>query len=579
MINALFLMHNIKYIICVDDCFFARKREDMEAIVYGEMCSSIDPFRMLLSSCKQSDAITEIDEILRMGLDSSSRIYSLLKELSDDDLLKCYEKCEENGIKYTEERDAIIAFLDELKNKGQIQKYLTFPSASEANKFDPHDAGMADGAILWLLDRNFSRSGESEETGIKLAENIIAREQPSQNYIYILSAIGPDTGIKEDDIEEEFDRLLTEHCSLGAHSFIYYISKQRLQSKCNNKIAKSFAQGFKRKACFELFQTLSNCLSNGVSNATVRVQGIRQKTLNYLFTNKASLSGEPYTEVAARIVQILQADEYNSEIAKQHSLIAKRARYYEKLCSTITETVGDERALTSALKEYRDIELYNKHINAQHSEIATGDIFQINTSYYLLVSQACDTCLRSDGQRKLKHASLIEIRDNSQTEFSYSLSCFLDMKKPEVIYHALKSVPFDILDLCVLNTNGQARVELKEIDLFTKELESYTKNYQIRFKEILDIIQNIHANKTKLNSYLSGNRDTTAENAKQAYEYLEKLDPNMKEYSDNETSISFPVRRITRLNELTTIDILKEYGLVLSRIGHPFDFLKKTTSK
>ena len=153
------------------------------------------------------------------------------------------------------------------------------------------------------------------------------------------------------------------------------------------------------------------------------------------------------------------------------------------------------------------------------------------------------------------------------------------MKKPEVIYHALKSVPFDILDLCVLNTNGQARVELKEIDLFTKELESYTKNYQIRFKEILDIIQNIHANKTKLNSYLSGNRDTTAENAKQAYEYLEKLDPNMKEYSDNETSISFPVRRITRLNELTTIDILKEYGLVLSRIGHPFDFLKKTTSK
>ena len=69
MINALFLMHNIKYIICVDDCFFARKREDMEAIVYGEMCSSIDPFRMLLSSCKQSDAITEIDEILRMGLE------------------------------------------------------------------------------------------------------------------------------------------------------------------------------------------------------------------------------------------------------------------------------------------------------------------------------------------------------------------------------------------------------------------------------------------------------------------------------------------------------------------------------
>lgn len=32
------------------------------------------------------------------------------------------------------------------------------------------------------------------------------------------------------------------------------------------------------------------------------------------------------------------------------------------------------------------------------------------------------------------------------------------------------------------------------------------------------------------------------------------------------------VRRIARLNELTTIDIVKEYGIALSRIGHPFDF-------
>ena len=42
----------------------------------------------------------------------------------------------------------------------------------------------------------------------------------------------------------------------------------------------------------------------------------------------------------------------------------------------------------------------------------------------------------------------------------------------------------------------------------------------------------------------------------------------------NDTAISFPVRRICRLNELTTIDIIKEYGIMLSRIGQPFDFYK-----
>lgn len=32
---------------------------------------------------------------------------------------------------------------------------------------------------------------------------------------------------------------------------------------------------------------------------------------------------------------------------------------------------------------------------------------------------------------------------------------------------------------------------------------------------------------------------------------------------------------ITRLNELNTIDLLKEYGNMSSRVGHPFDFMKK----
>lgn len=73
-------------------------------------------------------------------------------------------------------------------------------------------------------------------------------------------------------------------------------------------------------------------------------------------------------------------------------------------------------------------------------------------------------------------------------------------------------------------------------------------------------------------SFLSGGADITAEDAKAAYEYLEGVDSNMKKFDSIEIAISFPVRRIARLNELTTIDIVKEYGIALSRIGHPFDF-------
>ena len=46
----------------------------------------------------------------------------------------------------------------------------------------------------------------------------------------------------------------------------------------------------------------------------------------------------------------------------------------------------------------------------------------------------------------------------------------------------------------------------------------------------------------------------------------------MKKFDNAEIAIAYPVQRIARLNELITIDIVKEYGIALSRIGHPFDF-------
>lgn len=85
-------------------------------------------------------------------------------------------------------------------------------------------------------------------------------------------------------------------------------------------------------------------------------------------------------------------------------------------------------------------------------------------------------------------------------------------------------------------------------------------------------VKAVQSNRAKLESFLSGGADITAEDAKAAYEYLEGVDSNMKKFDSIEIAISFPVRRIARLNELTTIDIVKEYGIALSRIGHPFDF-------
>lgn len=574
MINTLFSMHNIKYIISVDDCFFAGKREDMEAAVYSEMYSSLDPFRTVLSSCGQARAVAEIDEMLSMGVDSSALIHSLLDSLKDADLLKCYEICEQNETTYTEERDGIIAFLEGLKNEGQITEYLTFPSTTAANDFNAQEAGMTDGGILWLLDRNFLRAGESADAGLVLAQNLVQKTDGISRYIYVLSAVDTDFQQSEDEIEIEFDRVLAEKCSAETHSFIYYINKQRILKNKTGRIAKSLAQGFKRKACYELLQLFNDCLSDGLTDASTKIQCVRQKTLNSLFANKVQKNGESYADFAGRFVQFFHYDGYNRAIAQKYDVIAAKAKYYESLCSVIVDNDGNSKELTDVLKEYREIELFNKHINAQHCEVATGDIFEIGGSFYLLVSQSCDTYLRKNGERKLTEATLLEISDDGiKREYSYRLSCFNTMSKPTVVYHSHKILPFEILDLCTFNTSGQATICIKDAAEFEKELELYTVNYQARFYKVLEIITQIHSNRTLLQKFWEDPSSVSSEDACKAHIQLDKINPNLKEYDTLDTIISFPVKRLCRLNELTTIDIIKEYGVMLSRIGHPFDFV------
>lgn len=585
MINKLFSMHNIKYIISVDDCFFAQKRDEMEATVYSEMCRSLEPFMPVLSTSSQAAKAGAIAKTLELGMDASFLVRPLVGELELEGLQKCYEICEKNGIAYAEERDRILAFLEGLKSGGQIKKYLTFPSVAEANRFDANEAGMVDGAILWLLDRNFSRVGESADAGLALAENLVQRKDGINKYIYVLSAVnkGPEESEDEDDIEMEFDKLLAENCSACSpeeHSFIYYIDKQRVLSSKSDRIAKSLAQGFKRKACYELFQLFSDCLLNGLSDAATKIQSVRQKSLNYLFTNKIKENGESYIDFAGRFVQLFHYDGYHRAIAENYTKIAEKAKLYESLYNAVPDKPGNAKELTSILKEYREIELYNQHINAQHCEVATGDIFKIKDSYYLLVSQSCDTYLRKDGERKLKEATLLEISDDgTNREYSYRLSCFSTMKAPTVVYHSLKIFPFEILDLCTFDTCGQAMLFVDDIAGIEEKLKLYTENYRLRFRKVLETFRQIYTDRATLQKFWDNAASVSAEEVCKAYAALDDIDPDLKKYEFVGGCISFPVKRICRLNELTTIDIIKGYGAMLSRIGQPFDFTDNSQLK
>lgn len=567
-------MHNIKYVISVDDCYYAPKPDEIKAEVYSEICCCIDPFREYLIEAGKSQQLDEIDSFVALGQNNEALITSMLDDFSEDELKECF-KIAGNTATYSIEQRGIIEFLDNLKTQGCIEQYLTLSTVIEAATLDCEVAGITKGSILWLLDRNFERVGESANAGIELAKTLTQRKNGQDNFIYILSALESDSELSEDEVEAEFDYLLSTVCDLETSSFIYYVNKQRILSNKSDRIAKSLAQGFKRKASYELFKSYGKCLNTSIESATKKILGIKQKTLNYLFDEKVERNGESCIDFMARLVQILQTEEYNKALAVEHDTIAEKTNYYEELRNAIIDPVGNVNEMTPILIELRDIELYNRHINSQYLELSTGDIFFINSSYYLLVSQACDTYLRLNGCRKLENATLLEILSDGNSEFKYPLSCFMDLNKPAVMYQNQINIPFDVLDLCVINENGQASVDISYFqDIEDVKLKNHSKNLNKRLKIICAHLKTINESKSTIERFIDKDADISEEDARSAYTILLGEDSFLKNYTISNNKLCYSVQRICRLDELTTVDIVKDYGIVLSRIGHPFDFLK-----
>lgn len=581
MIGSLFNMHNIKYVVSVDDCFAEFKDEDIKSVLFSSMKSSMEPFEELLKTSSQSALYDQVVTVQNQGGEIDALLTVLLDQLTQAEINSCMQI---DNSSYSIEKDRLVEFLQELKGKGYIDKYLTFGSIFEAEKFDLSSEGMDDGSILWLLDRNFSRVNESSEGGIQLAKNIINRTNQSgnSNYLFIVSAIEADTEETEDELEKKIDLYLSRYCSQNESSFIYYINKQRLFCKKYDRIAKSLSQGFKRKACYELFQVYCNCMNSSVASANAIVCGVRQKTLNYLFANKVGDNGESYADFAARFVQIFQEDEFNKALADFHSVISKKTRYYENLLDLIKDQVGNEKEFTDIIKNFRNIELYNEHINGQHAEITTGDVFEVEGGYYILVSQSCDIYLRADGKRKLKNAVLLRIDRYTDSKnihhHAYPLSCFLDVENPAVIFQSVMILPFELLDLCTLNDDGVSRIIIDDSDAIKEGLYKFSNNYINRYHVIFDKIKEIDESLDLVDRQINEPNDSMKENAIKAFTKLTEYDPKLKNYTKNDSEITYPIRRLCRVKDMVVADIARDYGSAVSRIGHPFDYFKASIS-
>lgn len=583
MIETLFERENIKYVVSVDDCFSAPQADHFRQELYIDAMASFDKVSPVLVSIGKSDQVDNIDEMLNLNIDVSTEIQSLIDSLSPQEAENCYKILYPDQNKFSEEQKSIVDFLEKLKTSNAIEKYITVPSTHDAAKIDFDAEGMTEGAILWLIDKSFLNVGESENAGIELAKSKVCVGQAagnSNNYVFMLTTIDYKSE-KEEDVASQFDILLSESNPQTA-SFIYYISKDRIKTNDEAKIAQSFAYGFKRKLCYGLANSYIECLKDGCDEAATEFHNIDQKTLNYVFTNKVQKNGESCFDFFARFARIFHEDQYQKLLSSKLDVISADIVHYQELCNSIPENVGDNKKAKNVLSQIRKKELFDLHINQKHSEISSGDVFKIDDAYYILVTQPCDTYLRKDGKRKLEKAILLKVVDCYPGEYKYDLSCFVDFEEsyqsPSVAFQKPIMLPFEVLDLCVINSNGLSSVETSMLDAPPSLACYYSLNYQKRLTEILHLINEVKKNKTIVDNQINGETSQKKEIVQAAYAALIKIDSFMNSFNIHADKMSYSIQRIARLNELCTVDLLKEYGNTLSRVGQPFDFLKDKES-
>jgi len=578
MIDTLFAKENIKYVVSVDDCFSIPQTDHYKQELYIDSVASFEKVTPSFIQIGKEDCVNSIREMLNLGVDANNDIQKLIDGLTEDEAKQCYSSIYGDKGKFSEEQNMILGFLDSLKSSGIIEKYITVASTHDAGKIDYSVEGFTEGSVLWLIDKSFLNVGESENAGIELAKNkvcINSDDSSINNYVFMLTTIDYRSD-SEEAIAAEFDNLLAE-TDPQVSSFIYYISKERLKTKDDTKVAKSFAFGFKRKMCFKLENAYLECLKSSCDIAAKEFRKIDQKTLNYVFANRVQENGESFFGFFARLAQVFHENEYNQILASKIKEISTDVKHYQELCVDFPDNTGNIAEAQNKLKDIRKKEMYDLFVNKKHCEISTGDVFKIKDSYYVLITQPCDTYLRKDGCRKLNEATLAKIVQNSNVKYKYDLSCFVASEENNysVVFQDLTIIPFDVLDLCVADFDGRAIIEAKAIDSSPTLDCCFTENYKKRYICILEKIREVVKNKAIIKEHIGWKTIHTKDIIESAFDYVTKLDPVFMDYIiDDNKAIQYHVERIARLNELCTIDMLNEYGNVLTRVGQPFDFLK-----
>lgn len=277
---------------------------------------------------------------------------------------------------------------------------------------------------------------------------------------------------------------------------IYPISKKRFDGDDESLMV----QGIKNVIWLKQIEKVKEMAGNAVNEACAvfenGLKSIDPATFNRMVIASSKAEGCWEFESLSRIIMIYLNKGLKQGIKKQFVEFQQNTNSIRALDGpNSSEIINDD-----ILNWIRDGEWFDEidYVNQVYSPVSNGDIFQIESDYYILLSQPCSLSIRPQGIRdyKLDQAFLIPLatkekvkgKSNSNSSLvgklqypfmDYEYSMFADRKR----------VSLSMLDLVSYNANGVASID---ISINSKQLEGreiMQENMLLRYDRIRSKIE------------------------------------------------------------------------------------------
>lgn len=310
----------------------------------------------------------------------------------------------------------------------------------------------------------------------------------------------------------------------------------------------------------------------GLKKALEQFGDIDLQTLTSIVFESSQTEGTWEVETILRVVRAFIGESLDNRVYGDQRI----AEAVKEIAAAAAVGTGADERLSQSAFEIQHAERYvtGDYLTSRRVALANGDLFEVtdssnSTSRWVLVGQACDLAIRSNGKRNGSPTHLtvlpVEERDKKPKGAHVELLHYLPQGAGRVFVRltAPAFVPTAILDLAAFSATGEAVWSLGA------EVEAMgVAGWQKRAKKVSDQVKGAFLHHDDLADLDDERRCSIIELG------LPGADQPKIRPAVGDDDVRYPIRRVGRLRERQAETVLQAFGLAISRTAEVHDLAR-----